>query len=75
MTGKKASAQLPLAEPAAVRDLRVLSVQIRNVLGLAERSLDADGRVDAGVFRMAPDASAETIGAQVAHAVSASVNR
>src|SRR3990172_7565613 len=44
MTGKKASAHLPLAEPAGVRDLRVLSVQIRNVLGLAERSLDADGR-------------------------------
>jgi colicin import membrane protein len=34
--------QLPLAPPAS--DLRVLSVQVRNVLGLDERALDPQGR-------------------------------
>src|SRR3989304_4533642 len=57
MAGKKASAQLPLAEPVPVRDLRVLSVQIRNVLGLAERSLDADGRA---VLISGPNASGKS---------------
>jgi len=58
MAKSKKSDQLSLAEPAArVRDLRVLSIQIRNVLGLAERSLDADGRA---VLISGPNASGKS---------------
>lgn len=52
---KATEPQLPLAPPA--RELRVLSVQVRNVLGLEERNLEADGRA---VLVSGPNASGKS---------------